>query len=380
MKDNPGRVSAAPRSERLFSLDVLRGLDIFLLTAGVAGLLLFAGQEVGLGDWCSRHIGRHADWVGFTLWDIIMPLFIFMSGAAIPFALGRRRDQGAKVYWTHVAGRVALLWFCGMCAQGRLFSYDIMKISPYNNTLQTIAVGYLVAAAVQWCRRRWLAPLTAILLAVAYALLLHFGGDYSKEGNFAYLVEIKVLGWIVPAGSQALNGHGYTWFLTSLMFGAMSLCGMMSTEILLSSRSPWSKAGSLAAYGATLLVIGFGTELWIPSIKHIFTLSFTAQAMGYSVLSLAVLYVVTDIWRFRKGLGVFVLFGQNALFAYMITHFYGRFPNAIADCFYSGFAHFFTPDTWKWIFPVFKSVFHIAVMICLVRYWALLRKARKVTA
>lgn len=26
-------------------------------------------------------------WVGFSLWDIIMPLFIFASGAAVPFAI-----------------------------------------------------------------------------------------------------------------------------------------------------------------------------------------------------------------------------------------------------------------------------------------------------
>ena len=38
---------------------------------------------------------RHP-WGGFALWDIIMPLFIFMCGAAIPFALTRRLDENAQ--------------------------------------------------------------------------------------------------------------------------------------------------------------------------------------------------------------------------------------------------------------------------------------------
>ena len=33
-------------------------------------------------------------WGGFTAWDLIMPLFLFIVGAAMPFSLGRRIDAG----------------------------------------------------------------------------------------------------------------------------------------------------------------------------------------------------------------------------------------------------------------------------------------------
>lgn len=41
--------------------------------------------------------------------------------------------------------------------------------------------------------------------------------------------------------------------------------------------------------------------------------------MGYSMLALAALYVWADIWKFRRGTWVFILYGQFALLAYMIS-------------------------------------------------------------
>ena len=80
----------------------------------------------------------HHNWGGFTLWDLIMPLFIFMSGAAVPFALSRRMEGGRAgwPYWRHVASRFALLWVLGMVAQGRLLSMDPAVISPFDNSLR----------------------------------------------------------------------------------------------------------------------------------------------------------------------------------------------------------------------------------------------------
>ena len=81
------------------------------------------------------------------------------------------------------------------------------------------------------------------VLALAYTLLLHFCGDYSETGNYANVFEMKVLKLIVPAGSSALAIHNYTWFLTTLMFGAMTLCGMLATDILRTDWTPFRRAG-----------------------------------------------------------------------------------------------------------------------------------------
>ena len=57
-------------------------------------------------------------------------------------------------------------------------------------------------------------------------------------------------------------------------------------------------------------------------VKHIFTVSFTAQAMGWSVLLLAMAYLIADIWRLRRGTAILVLFGRASLVAYMIGEFF----------------------------------------------------------
>ncbi len=309
-------------SKRLLSLDVLRGLDMLLLT--VVGPLFWAVNKAWTMSEAVQLQFKHA-WGGFTLWDIIMPLFIFMCGASIPYALSKRLDEdgwATLAYWRHVLGRFALLWFCGLLVQGHLATLDPLKISPYNNTLETIAAGYLIAALVMLIPVRALRIVVPIVLAGAYGALLFIHGDYTQDGNLAQIVEQKILAAILPAKSAALNTHGYTWFLTTLMFGAMTLCGAQCAEILRGKGTKGHKATILFILGAVLLGGGWALVLVVPCIKHIYTVSFTCQAMGWSVLALAFLYVLTDILPCRRGWWLVTLYGQCALTAYMATHFF----------------------------------------------------------
>ena len=327
-------------SKRLLSLDILRGLDMLLLT--VVGPLFWAVNKAWTMPEAVQLQFRHA-WGGFTLWDIIMPLFIFMCGAAIPYALSKRLDKdgwATGAFWRHVFVRFALLWFCGMLVQGNLATLDPMKISPYNNTLQTIAAGYLIAALVMLIPVRALRAAMPFILMGAYGVLLQFHGDYTPKDNFAQVVEQKILGCILPAGSSAFNTHGYTWFLTTLMFGAMTLCGAQCAEILRGKGPNGRKATALFFIGALLLGAGFALEPVIPCIKHIFTVSFTCQAMGWCVLALALLYVLTDVCAVRRGWWLVVLYGQCALTAYMATHFFRPSLEACTKSITKGFPRF----------------------------------------
>ena len=324
---------------RLFSLDFLRGVDMFLLT--VIGPLVWAlDAAFGLPDAILYQFTH--PWEGFTLWDIIMPLFLFMCGASIPLSLERRIERnGGRAgagYWKHVIWRVALLWTLGMLVQGHLADLDLMALRPYNNTLQTIAVGYLAMAALVACCSMRIRILVPALCFVLYGLLVHFGGDYTMTGNFAEIVEQKVLAAVLPAASQAIHEVGelgylgrfheigeihYTWLLTSLMFVFMTACGYFSTKLVTSTQDRFRNARRLSLFGLALLCLGWAlTFAGVRMVKHIFTVSFTAQAMGWSALGLALAYLVTDALRIRKGLSLFVLFGRTSLVAYLIGEFF----------------------------------------------------------
>ena len=280
-------------------------------------------------------------WEGFTLWDIIMPLFLFMCGAAIPLSLERRiAKNGGRpdaAYWRHVFGRVALLWVLGMVVQGHLLDFSLMEVRPYNNTLQTIAAGYLAMAALVCVPMKWRVAVPAACFAL-YGLVVHFCGDYSMTGNAAEHVEQAVLSALLPEGSKAIHEVGglgylpdltatgeihYTWILTTPMFVFMTACGYFSTKLLQGAAEPIKRFRRLAAFGAALLALGWILALCgVRMVKHIFTVSFTAQAMGWSALLLAAAYLVADVWRVRRGTGLFILFGRASLLAYMIGEFF----------------------------------------------------------
>ena len=324
--------------ERLYSLDLLRGLDMMLLTV-IGPIFRAAGNLWHFPKGVMAQFDH--PWGGFTLWDIIMPLFIFMCGAAVPFALGRRLDAEGRptaAFWKHVLWRFAMLWVLGMCVQGDLLTLDPLKISPYCNTLQTIAAGYLVTALVMLAPSKAFRIAAPIAMLAAYGLVVHFGGDYTKEGNVTWIVEKKILSCILPAESMRFQVRGgYTWFLPTLVFGAITLAGYHATEILRSGRTQKAKAAILFAYGAASLAIGWAlVPMGVPMIKQFFTVSFTLQAIGWSVLALAVLYVLTDILKWRRGLSPVILFGQFALTAYLLHTLFAGALIAFAGTFVQG--------------------------------------------
>ena len=342
--DNP----AAAKKRRLVSLDILRGADMFLLT--VIGPFVWAlDKSFGLPKGVLAQFD-HA-WGGFTLWDIIMPLFIFMSGAAVPFAMKGRLDDGHARwrYWRHVLSRFAVLWILGMVAQGRLLTLDANLISPFDNTLQSIAVGYLACALVYRIPSRAVRFAVPAALALFYTLVLAFLGDYSKDGNAAALFENWFVPFTVPATSRVLElaDPGYTWWATIPMFAAMGLAGMCATEILTDAAlAPTRRAARLGAVGAALLALGWALVPVIPTIKHIYTLSFTAQAMGWSCLSLAALYALFDIRladsaAAGRATALLVLFGRTSLLAYLCADVFTPVFTAFGRMFSPGFAHLF---------------------------------------
>ncbi len=305
--------------ERLFALDILRGIDIFWLTVVCTAVELTDYRYVPQG-W--RHLFIHADWVGFTLHDFIMPLFIFICGAAVPF--GRHN-------WLHVVKRVALLWFLGLILQGGLLTPDFVPnfnfatISFFNNTLQAIACGYLACVLVAKIPNVWVRVAIPFVLAGGYTLFLHLCGDMTRAGNAAVVYETKFLSLFYPSPNafpvRQIAAWGYAWWLTIPMFATMGLAGYEATRILKLNLTPYRRLGLLAAVGGGLLVLGGLLATFDPVIKRIYTASFVAFAMGVAYLMYAVMYYWGDILKWRKGTGLFLLFGKHSLLFYVISAF-----------------------------------------------------------
>ena len=91
--------------QRIESLDALRGLDLFFLVAfGPFARTLIKAADLPCLDGLYKQLS-HVQWEGFAVWDLIMPLFLFMSGITIPFAffigtLNLLSPTGASAYGT----------------------------------------------------------------------------------------------------------------------------------------------------------------------------------------------------------------------------------------------------------------------------------------
>ena len=221
--------------QRLESLDVLRGFDLFLLVGLESVMHQLSGtiQTPSFHSfmWCFTH----ADWEGFSSWDLIMPLFMFMSGITIPFALSRYKNETDKfLVYKRIFKRVILLWIFGMMCQGNLLGLNPDRIYFYSNTLQSIAMGYLISALL------FLHTSIKTQIIMAITLLLVFwgamelitiqgygGGNYTPDGNLAEWIDRAVLGRFRD-GAKVTDGvvlfhdsYRYTWILSSLNFGVI---------------------------------------------------------------------------------------------------------------------------------------------------------------
>ena len=108
--------------KRLSSLDILRGLVLFLLVF-LQPVLISFGQVSGCG-WILYNFD-HEVWEGFRLWDLVMPLFMFMAGVSLPFSLAKYTKAGSrKQVYLRIGKRFVLLFVLGMVVQGTGDSAD----------------------------------------------------------------------------------------------------------------------------------------------------------------------------------------------------------------------------------------------------------------
>jgi len=204
-QSKPGKpeLHAVPPSQRIVSVDALRGFDMFWIAGG--GPLVMAFCKLfrnPLPPWLDRQFD-HVVWEGFVGWDLIMPLFLFIVGVAMPFSVGKRVERGdsrGSIY-RKVVYRVVVLWILGMIAQGHLLAFDSHNLQFYSNTLQSIAAGYLIASiALVELPIRGQAGLCGALLVVYWALMRfvpvpgYGAGVLTPDGNLAMYIDKALLG------------------------------------------------------------------------------------------------------------------------------------------------------------------------------------------
>lgn len=320
--------------QRLESLDVLRGVDLFCLVALES--VLYPLTHAVEAPWFDSFMWgfMHVKWEGFSSWDLVMPLFMFMAGVSIPFALSRYRAiQDKTTVYRRIAKRVILLWIFGMMCQGNLLAFDPDALYFYSNTLQSIAAGYLVAALLFLHTRPATQVVCAVVLLSVYWASMQFitvdgfgGGQYTPDANLAEWIDRAVLGRFRDAATVAdgqvvfAEGYRYTWILSSLNFAVTVLTGLFAGLILKNASDPLKKVRLLFLIGAAMTAAGWIGGLQMPVIKKIWTSSMVLVSSGYCFLLMGLFYYWIDYKRHRKHITWLKVYGMNSITAYMLTN------------------------------------------------------------
>lgn len=321
-------------SKRLESLDALRGFDLFFLVA--LGPLMHSLARTANVEWLneSMWVFSHVSWEGFSPWDLIMPLFLFMSGISMPFSLSRYKSISDKrPLVRRLAKRILLLWIFGMMCQGNLLALDPNTIYLYSNTLQAIATGYLITALLFLFTSRRTQIITAVVLLLVYWTAMQFitvdgygGGNYTPQGNLAEWIDNTVLGRFRDT-AQVIDGkvvvadwYHYTWILSSLNFGVTVLTGLFAGYIAKDKIEEKKKLKLYFGTGITMVIAGWLWNFQMPVIKTIWTSSMVLVSSGYCFLLMGLFYYWIDYKGHRSGITWLKVYGMNSIVAYMLAN------------------------------------------------------------
>jgi predicted acyltransferase len=315
-------MDAVTATGRLVSLDVFRGLTI-------AGMILVNNP----GTWSAVYRPlTHADWHGWTPTDLIFPFFLFAVGASIALALASRLERGESHgrLLSRIALRSLVLFALGLFLAG-FPSFDLATIR-IPGVLQRIAACYLaVALLVLAVPQRHRVPvmvtvLTALLLGywalMTWVPVPGFGaGDLGKEGNLAAHLDRTVLGPHIWRAAKVYDPEG---ILSTLPAIATTLAGLFTGLWLRTARAPAAKAAGMAAAGAGAVLLGLSWDRWFPINKALWTSSYVAFTAGAALLVLAACSWLVEIRRWRRWATPFVVFGTNAIAAFVLSTFVAR--------------------------------------------------------
>ena len=394
--------TSPPVSNRLMSLDALRGFDMFWIIG--ADSLVYALSRMSQNP-VTKFLAYqldHAEWEGFRFYDLIFPLFVFMVGASIVFSLTKIiNESGRAGAMSRVLRRGILLFAIGIFYSGGFTNpWPDMRLM---GVLNRIALAY-TAAGLLFC---WFKPRTLVAICagilIGYWAMMNFipirdiqlektnlailseqAGDakssklFRESGNAAsinpsaikdspawaaaetmYAATTNRVTGKFDAGLNVANhfdfehlpARKYDLFfdpegiLSTIPAVATCLLGIFAGLVLQSTKfSNSRKLTLLFGAGAACVAVGWLWGLQFPVIKKIWTSSYVLVAGGYSAMLLGAFYLVVDVWKYQKWCQPFVWMGMNAITIYLVKNFLGGSFSKLSARFVGGDIKTFLDD------------------------------------
>lgn len=346
--------------KRIYSLDVLRGLAIFIM--------VFVDAPPG---GIAYPIFIHAPWEGLTFADFAFPGFVFTMGLSAAVSLARRKPSTKRIL-----KRAAILFAIGIVFNmlPSIFAWlildDFTGANLYAGTIENLRIfGILQRLALVYAFGLLLArtirnDLGLFLVAFALLIVSSIGFHvYAPDNPFDQAHNLsRAVDLIFPGANHIYwPTHDSEGLYGTLASTASFLFGFLAGKVLLDRAALRDKLFLLAVAGVILLIAGGAWSIVDIVAKEIWTAPFALITSGVEVLLLVVLIKFLDARpnakRFFQPLAAV---GMNPLFFFLLTNVGLILLNTIPSpaegmsfyvwFFISTFNHLITPEFGSMLF------------------------------
>lgn len=314
-------------SQRLFSLDALRGFDMFWIIGGegIFHTLAKATDSTLIQTIASQF--THPEWHGFHIYDLIFPLFLFMAGVATPYSIGKELERGKsrrRLLW-RVIRRGLVLVVLGIIVNNGIKIEPLAEIR-LPSVLGRIGLAYMFANIIYLYTGFRAQVIWFAGLLLGYWALLMFNaapgfpmGDLTMEGNFASYIDRM----IIP-GELYRGIHDPEGLVSTIPAISTALLGIFAGRLLRNNTGSLTmerKALYLLGAGVIALVLAQVWNLVFPINKNLWTSSFTLHTGGLSLILLSLFYYIIDVRKLTAWSFFFRVIGINSILIYISGKF-----------------------------------------------------------
>ncbi|GLX78795.1 membrane protein [Thalassotalea insulae] len=295
--------------QRYVALDAFRGLTI--------ALMILVNTP---GSWSYVYAPLlHSHWHGVTPTDLVFPFFMFIVGSAMFFAFRKDQFTLSAPLAKKIIKRSGLIFIIGLLLNIYPFiapmeSWRVMGV------LQRIGIAYGFAAFIVLSFQRAKVIVIALLILVAYPLLLMLAGDgaYRLETNLVRDLDLYLLG-----ASHMYRGLGVAFdpegILSTLPSIVSVLIGFEVTRFISQMTDKKASLIKLIVLAMAGLIIGLIMDSFIPINKSLWTSSYVIYSAGFACLTLALFVFVIDIQKIQQPVTPLLIYGTNPLFIYVLS-------------------------------------------------------------
>ncbi len=340
---------------RLSSIDILRAITMLLM--------IWVNDFWTLTEvprWL-EHAGASEDYMGFS--DVIFPLFLFIIGLSIPFAIENRKlkkDSNLSISKHIISRSVSLLligvfmvnyetihqesvWtgkylWCILMALAVILIWMDWKRTrvPQKWHIFIQAFGFIIllflaivykggTAGDQWMTTQW----WGILGLIGWAYLVNACAYLFTKGNLLLMIAFWLLFNVLAVldhSGMSLGSNGFLSYFSPVISGtipAFTAAGIVTSLLFqkISKRNiKWAYLG-LSGLGLFNILYGIGTRPFWGISKIQGTPSWLGICTGIGILLFVILYYISDEKKHTKWARIIAPAGTATLTCYMLPYF-----------------------------------------------------------